>query len=89
MALAQILHESNGLQTKEEFPESRQNYAEPDCDAPGKLYYGRGYIQLTGCKNYRKASMDLFGNDRLVQDPDAVAREENLAWATAFHYWKV
>lgn len=89
MALAQILHESDGLRTKVEYNPERNNYAEPDCDAPGKLYYGRGYIQLTGCKNYRKASMDLFQNDALVQDPDKVARDEQLAWDTAFNYWRV
>jgi len=32
--------------------------------------------------------MDLYGDDRLVHDPDIVAREEQVAWDTAFWYWK-
>lgn len=87
MALAQILHESDGLQTRVEY--EPEDYSQPGCDVPGKVYYGRGYIQLTGCDNYRRASMELYNDDRLHQDPDLVAREESVAWDVTFHYWKV
>ncbi len=60
-----------------------------DCDAPGKKYFGRGYIQLSWCYNYKDASHDLYGDDSLVNDPDKVARDENTAWDTAFWFWKV
>jgi predicted chitinase len=38
----------------------------------GYRYRGRGFIQLTGKKNYRAASKALYGDDRLVQNPDLV-----------------
>lgn len=88
MALAQFLHESDGLQAKREYACMQTgcpgSYATPACDAPGQYYFGRGYIQLSWCYNYRPASMALFGDDRLVRDPDMVAREEQVSWDTAF-----
>lgn len=93
MALAQFLHESDGLRAKREYrcitTQCPGEYATPGCDAPDQHYFGRGYIQLSWCYNYRAASQDLLGNNQLVSDPDAVARDENLAWNTAFWFWKV
>jgi predicted chitinase len=92
MALSQFLHESDGLRAKREYAcavsSCPGSYATPGCDAIGQNYYGRGYIQLSWCYNYRPASMDLYNDDRLVHDPDMVAREEQIAWDTAFWYWK-
>ena len=45
MFLANILHESDGLRTKKEYTPG--SYLNALLDVPGKLYYGRGYIQLT------------------------------------------
>lgn len=92
MFLAQIIHESAGLQFKSELA-CRNNacvgkYKQASCDIRGKYYYGRGYIQLTWCSNYKAASKDLYGDDRLVRDPDSVATNEDRAWATAFWFWK-
>jgi predicted chitinase len=53
----------------------------------GKLYHGRGYIQLTWYENYMKCSMGLYGDDRLVQDPDQVARDPEIAMKSALWYW--
>lgn len=93
MALAQFLHESAGLTAKREIRcESNGcpgEYETPGCDANGQRYYGRGYIQLTWCNNYRAASQDLLGDTSLVANPDSVATDENLAWNTAFWFWKV
>ena len=94
MALARFLHESDGLRAKREY--ACQNtgcpgsYEQPGCDVAGQDYYGRGYIQLSWCEwNYKPASRDLYGDDRLVRDPDMVARDEQVAWDTAFWFWKV
>ncbi|KAJ6638081.1 Acidic endochitinase SP2, partial [Pseudolycoriella hygida] len=92
MALAQYIHESAGLTEKREtrcVPDGCPGeYETPGCDVPGQRYFGRGYIQLTGCNNYRAASQALLGNDDLVNNADSVAADENLAWNTAFWFWK-
>ncbi|KAJ6641749.1 Basic endochitinase C, partial [Pseudolycoriella hygida] len=92
MALAQFIHESAGLTEKREkdclADGCPKSYVTPGCDAPGRFYFGRGYIQLTGCLNYRAASQALKGNDDLVFNPDSVASDENLAWDTALWFWK-
>jgi predicted chitinase len=36
----------------------------------GWKYRGRGYIQLTGKNNYAAASKEIFGDNRLVDNPD-------------------
>jgi len=92
MALAHFLHESDGLKkTREDACAETKcpgSYRTPDCDAPAQHYFGRGYIQLTWCYNYKPASQDIFGDDTLVRDPDRVARDEQTAWDTAFWYYK-
>nr|AXX71253.1 chitinase [Bradysia odoriphaga] len=93
MALTQFLHESDGLRAKREYrcvtTGCPGEYVTPGCDAGGQHYFGRGYIQLSWCYNYRAASQDLFRDARLIADPDMVARDENLAWNSAFWFWKV
>jgi predicted chitinase len=53
----------------------------------GWKYRGRGPIQLTGKSNYEKASKDIYGDDRLVKDPDLVLQPavgvEVVAWYMA------
>jgi predicted chitinase len=91
MAIVHFMHESDGLRAKREYACIETgcpgSYETPGCDADGQDYYGRGYIQLSWCYNYRPASQYLFGDDRLVWDADMVARDENTAWDTAFWFW--
>ena len=52
----------------------------------GWKYRGRGFIQLTGKANYKSASQSLFGDDRLVTNPD-LAGEPVVAAHVALWYW--
>ena len=92
MFLAQILHESGGLiYTREiacEVTNCPNEYRSPG-DNPNLFYFGRGFIQLTWSSNYRAASEALFGDDRLVTNPDLVAQTDDYSWAVSFWFWKV
>jgi len=52
----------------------------------GWRYRGRGFIQLTGKANYTAASKDIFGDDRLLKNPD-LAGEPIIAANIALWYW--
>lgn len=52
----------------------------------GYKYRGRGFIQLTGKDNYMRASKALGVN--LVDDPDQVAEDPNMAASSALYFWK-
>lgn len=90
MFLTNILWESGGLvHTREircKYNGCPGEYRSPG-DANWVYYYGRGFIQLTWSYNYKAASYSLYGDDRLVRNPDLVA-EEDAAWAVSFWFWK-
>lgn len=48
-------------------------------DGEGYKYRGRGLIQLTGKNNYAEVSQALFGDDRLVENPDLITQDETVA----------
>ncbi|CAF1004066.1 unnamed protein product [Brachionus calyciflorus] len=90
MFLSQILWESDGLVAKAEYA-----CVQTGCPGvygtsqyPGQSYYGRGYIQLSWNYNYDACSRALYGDDRLLRDPNQVATNDEIAWATAFWFWK-
>lgn len=49
---------------------------------PGMVYYGRGMMQLTWDYNYKAASQYLYGDDRLLRNPDVVGEDPEVGWAT-------
>jgi chitinase len=92
MFLAEIMWESGGLVYKAELACKDNNCAGSYQDSTGisgKYYYGRGYIQLTWGANYKAASTALFNDDRLLQNPEQVATNEDYAWDVSFWFWKV
>ena len=55
------------------------------CPAGRNAYFGRGPIQLSWNANYKDAG-DALGLD-LLNNPDLVASDPGVAWATAFWFW--
>jgi len=90
MLIAQLTHESGGFQYVREIA-CTANGCPGDYFTTGQStnvqYYGRGYIQLSWLANYKAASEALYGDDRLVTNPDLVASDPNVAMATALWYW--
>jgi putative chitinase len=54
----------------------------------GWLFRGGGYLHLTGRDNYTRCSKALYGDDRLVANPDIVRTDKDIAIKTAIWYWK-
>ncbi len=54
----------------------------------GWKYRGRGFIQLTGKNNYAAASKAIYGDDRLVQNPDLVNNPAVAAEVSAWYMKK-
>ncbi|PWA00685.1 hypothetical protein BB558_003261 [Smittium angustum] len=90
MFLSQTLWESDGLRAKEEYLCKTTNCHKLyrlSSDVGNSSYHGRGYIQLTWSYNYEAASFALFGDDRLLKNPDLVSKNEKISWDVSFWYW--
>lgn len=59
-----------------------------EASGDGYRYRGRGLKQLTFKANYQSCSRDLYGDDRLVSNPDLVASDKNTAIETSLWFWK-
>lgn len=53
----------------------------------GWNFRGRGLIQTTGRTNYRDTSMGMFGNTRLLNEPDMLLLPEYAADAAAWFWY--
>ncbi|MCL7023737.1 hypothetical protein MKW94_014605 [Papaver nudicaule] len=86
---AQVTHESGHFCYKDEINGASQNY----CDAnnvenpctPGKLYFGRGPMQLTWNYNYGPAGRSI-GFDGL-NAPETVSDDPIISFKTALWFW--
>jgi len=58
-----------------------------EASGDGWRFIGRGLIQTTGKNNYRATSQALFGDDRLLEQPEML---EHPRWAveSACYFWK-
>jgi putative chitinase len=58
----------------------------PEETGEGFMYHGRGLIQITGKDNYGNCSMALFGDTRLIDDPDLLCQQD-AAIRSACWFW--
>jgi len=96
MFLANIFHESGGLsllveQACASSPCAQYDNADgkngPVKAAPGKHYFGRGYMQLSWPGNYKDASTGIYKSDKIYQNPDLVASDKSAAASTSIWFW--
>jgi putative chitinase len=91
MFLAQVGHESGELRYNEEIAsgdayDTRVDLGNtPEKDGDGRLFKGRGLIQITGKANYLKASK-AFGIN-FIQHPELLSEPE-FAVLAAMWWWK-
>ncbi|CAF1102411.1 unnamed protein product [Rotaria sordida] len=88
--LAHVFHETDGLKTMKEYcaPGCGPQYSGSWCSisaAPDKLYYGRGWFQLSWPCNYYNAGQRL-GID-LLANPDIVENDPKTAVNTALWFY--
>ncbi len=81
---------NDGLMYTHELNTSAQYISDSD-DYPaekGKLYYGRGPLQLSFNGNYGYASSFIFGDKNvLLKNPDLVCSDAVVAFKTAIYFW--
>lgn len=91
--LAQIGHESGSLVYTKELGgasyfaryEGREDLGNTQ-PGDGAKFCGRGLIQVTGRANYRRCSVAMFGDERLLATPELLERPEH-AVRSAVWYW--
>lgn len=87
--LAQVTHECAGFSTTEEFASGQDYEGRVDLGntqpGDGPRYKGRGLIQLTGRKNYRRYGGII---NQPLEDQPTIAAEPAISLTIACEYWK-
>jgi putative chitinase len=88
--IAQVAHESGSFRYSKEIATGEAYEGRKDLGnvnkGDGKKFKGRGWIQTTGRINYKQASKDIFGDERLLEHPEILEQPE-YAMLSAFWYW--
>ena len=89
--LAQILHESGSFKYVKEIASGKAYEGRLDLGntqvGDGVKFKGRGLIQTTGRTNYRKVSLFLFKDERLLESPE-ILEDPKYALDSACFYWQ-
>jgi putative chitinase len=91
MFIAQVAHESGSFRYTREIASGQAYEGRNDLGnifpGDGVKFKGRGVIQVTGRSNYQSCSLALFGDNRLLLNPDILATPQ-YAIESACWYWK-
>lgn len=89
--ISQLAHESGAFNYVREIASGEAYEGRKDLGniypGDGKKFKGRGLIQITGRTNYLVCSRAIFGDDRLIHNPDILATPQ-YAVESACWYWK-
>jgi putative chitinase len=58
-----------------------------EASGDGWKYRGRGILQITGKVNYTDCSFALYGDDRLVYNPELIEEDMSVAVRSACWFW--
>lgn len=89
--LSQLIHESIAFKALRENDTGASYEGRKDLGniykGDGVKFKGRGYIQVTGRSNYGVVSKFIFGDNRLLTNPDLLATPQ-FGMLSAFWYWE-
>lgn len=90
--LAQLAHESGSFRYVRELASGKAYEGRADLGniypGDGIFFKGRGLIQITGRSNYRACSLALFGDLRLLKNPELLESPQ-YAVASACWFWSM
>lgn len=88
--MAQAAHETANFKVLEEYATGAAYEGRKDLGnifkGDGVKFKGRGIFQITGRANYKTMSQKIFGDDRLIANPDILLQPQ-YAVLSAFHFW--
>jgi len=88
---AQAAHETDGFRTLREYASGAAYEGRKDLGntqpGDGVRFRGRGIFQITGRANTKATSTALYGDDRLLSNPELLEQPEP-AVRSALNYWK-
>ena len=88
--IAETAHESDSFNAVKEYGTGKEYEGRQDLGntepGDGVKFKGRGLIQVTGKRNYELCSLFIFGDRRLLEEPDTLEQPE-YALESACWYW--